>query len=198
MNTDKATQYKQFHATHAVLQKPIQVVILDDVCPKVFLTSPLRILLSGERQENSRRRPTRSTCFLFSTEAPSQPVQQTMIMERLLHRIASCCATADDANQECTRKLEEAVQSCLTTNSINDMGRERMKFLLCFPTQLVVSHGSCIVCDISTLMSWSVLGCRVIVCLTTICVMVSTSCLFSRLNVMFCPADSRPSEPQHI
>ena len=33
-------------------------------------------------------------------------------------------------NQECTRKLEEAVRSCFTTNSINDMGRQGMKFLL--------------------------------------------------------------------
>ena len=52
-----------------------------------------------------------------------------MVMERLLLRIASCCAAADDANQECTRKMEEAVQSCSTTNTIDDMGRERMKFL---------------------------------------------------------------------
>ena len=76
-----------------------------------------------------------STKFFYpekdnSRRPPSQPVQQTMIMERLLHRIASCCAAADDANQECTRKLEEAVQSCSTTNSINDMGREGMKFLV--------------------------------------------------------------------
>ena len=53
-----------------------------------------------------------------------------MILERLLHRIASCCAAADDANQECTRKLEEEVRSCFTTNSINDMGRQAKKFLL--------------------------------------------------------------------
>ena len=42
MNTDKATQYEEFRAPHTVLQKPIQVVTLDLVCPKEFLTSYLR------------------------------------------------------------------------------------------------------------------------------------------------------------
>ena len=42
MNTDKATHYEECHATRTVLQKPIQVVTLDLVCPKEFLTSSLR------------------------------------------------------------------------------------------------------------------------------------------------------------
>ena len=67
----------------------------------------------------------------------------------------------------------------------------RLTFLLCPLTKLIVSHGSCVLCAISTLMPGSVLVCRATFCLATTCCMVSTVLLVSsRRNAMFCLATS--------
>ena len=56
----------------------------------MLLTPALRNSFRRKHRDNSRPRPKRSTCCWFRTEKLVLPVQQNMILERLLHRIASC------------------------------------------------------------------------------------------------------------
>ena len=90
----------------------MQVLGLGLVCSRVSLTPLRKSSLSGEDVDNSRQRPEGPSLFLFSTETPTFPVQQTMILERLPHQIESCRAAADDANMfhcpnpDCTQYVE--------------------------------------------------------------------------------------------
>ena len=69
---------------------------------------------------------------MFFTTPLTLPVQQTMILERLLHQIGSCRAAADDANMFFVpSKIAQHIwQKRFSTNSINNMRRGRTKFLM--------------------------------------------------------------------
>ena len=75
---------------------------------------------------------------MFSTITLTPPVQQTLTLARLVHKIRSCRAAADDANmffvptKIAKQDVEEAVQIKVVSeqNSINDMRRGTMTFLV--------------------------------------------------------------------
>ena len=104
----------------------------------------------------TRHHDPKDPFFLFSTETQALPVQQTMTMEWMLHQIGSCRSAADDANMSFVpTKIAHHV---LAEASQNNPQKKNI------PTELIVPHGSCIVCAIPTFMSWSVsaLSCHVL------------------------------------
>ena len=68
--------------------------------------------------ETTRSRPQRSTCCCVWTAVLTPPVQQLLILERLLHRIRSCRSAADDASMfSCrnTGRTQTCDRNCTTS-----------------------------------------------------------------------------------
>ena len=114
-------------------QKPIQVLALDLLCPKVLLAPlPRDSSLSGEDRDNSRRRPR------GSTSSCSRKQHELLILERLLHHIGSCRAAADDANMLSCRRIVFFCPSWRTAN--NPCLETQKKATVCTHVSTVTQH----------------------------------------------------------
>ena len=98
----------------------------EDVDASLVSCMRLEVLLTPALRNSSWRKKSqldtttqRTNFFMFSTVTLTLPVQQTMTPTRLVHKIRSCRAAADDANMFFAptkiekQDVEEAVQSCL-------------------------------------------------------------------------------------
>ena len=144
---------------------------------------PTPALCNSSWRKCGQLKTTKHNIFMFFTTPLTLPVQQTMILKRLLHQIGFCRAAADDANMflcpkvDCTQHVTETAQRRSPTPCVNGVGPEQSEIYM-FPNFPVLITRSWNGPRHLNLEVMSVLVCRVKLSLATTNGTVSTSCLF--------------------